>query len=330
MFRFIRLIFCVLFLLPSAAHAQERNETYALILSYQEFKTEEDRKILKDHLDFLRSEKIRIVSLSEIRNFLTTDEGQVIALTFDKATPETVSLLAPIMINLQIPFTLLVSFNDWKTSKDLSYLQQLAAYDFVDIELHIMNDNFDKNVKNFQHEINRARGLYREIFNYSPISFSFIEGLYTKEMRDVVSKYDFDSLLGRHTGALTIQNIDGIWPRFTVSPYRNFTVQGLDMILQTRPLYVRDVLPQETLVRTATPSVGFTIHSDADISSLKCFIHGKGQSADQVILKNRVELRPKLEQGERNEFHCLLRDGEDEEGKALWRRHGFLLKYDDE
>lgn len=308
----------------------EGNDTYIISLSYKDFDQIEDFAVLIDQIEFFERKKTKIIALSDYEEFLKNNSSdKAVILNFEKANPVSVKAIAPYLLEKNIPFSVFVSLNDWKDAEDLAFLHELSKNSLVNIGLHTIYYEIITDIKDFRHELNRSIDIYKEVIGAAPKYFSFSKGLYTKEMLQTLGGYSFDVVLGQNNGIITLYNYHDVWPQFEITPYKNFTIQGFDIILQTKPLHIEDITPAYSLIDTATPSLGFTIAGSQKefIDEIKCFTDRGGLSEGIFILNNRIEIRPKLEENRPYEISCLIRDGVDQNDASIWRRHGFLLYY---
>ncbi|GIS15684.1 MAG: hypothetical protein CM15mP117_11160 [Alphaproteobacteria bacterium] len=131
----------------------------------------------------------------------------------------------------------------------------------------------------------------------------------------------FIAAFGQNSGVLYANDNMFELPRFAFNETYG-SIDRLKLALDGKPLRVRDIIPQDMVLKNNPPSFGFTVDKSlTPIKQLRCFSGEFGQ-LNVEILGPRAEIRlPGVLKGPRSRINCTMPA---ENGRWRWFGRQFL------
>ena len=254
-----------------------------------------------------------------------------VVLTFDGSHKSILNHAAPLLKKHQFPFTVFIAptrIRD-KSPRFLNYkdIKRLRKIQLVSFGIH--PEGFDKMVhhdmSSIRSSLNNSVAFYRDLFGTHPKFLAFSQGAYSDLQIDALNNYDFDVVLGQHSGVAHQNNEGDILPRFVMT--ENYADQNrFNLVTRALPLPVNDAHPKPTVLKYNSPAIGFTSASNINLNKLSCF--ASGQEKPRVErLNNRIEIRLKQKISTSHfRVNCTLPETNKARNETRWRWHGFLFE----
>lgn len=334
-----------LLLTPIAAKAQivEADDNAAVIFAYQRIgedqfpETNIRREQFEEHIKELISGEYNVLSLEDIIAAIkngTKLPARSVVLTFDGGHRSVMDIAVPLLKSNNLPFTIFIPTNhiDRGTDQYMSWndIKALQKSELATIGLHPASylRLYEEPRVEIIRQINSARARYREELGREPNLFAYPFGEYSQLYKEVINEQGFEAALSQQSSVAHAKSDVLTLPRFTMTESHG----GIDRFRLTAnalPLPVKEVEPQDPLLKTDSPSIGFTVDESLSdqISKMSCFVSGQSKPELEIVGKNRVELRLSQKfETPRTRVNCTLPvpSGEDYE-EPRWRWLGMLL-----
>ncbi len=264
-----------------------------------------------------------------------------VAITFDGAYRSTLEKAIPLLDQEGYPYTVFFSSEniDANAASSMTWSDLRALSKKKNAELGIMPAYYAHMVGNTMPanvaSINKALGRYREEIGGQPAYFAWPYGEYSTALKNKLAEYPFAAALTYHAGVAHAKSDMMALPRFIM----NDLVGEIERFKQTAsalPLPVSDVSPEDPVLKTNPPMIGFTVTPEIkSLAKLACFISSQGKIKVSRVAGNRVELRPETPFSDRRtRINCTLPDDLEIPGEDThWRWLGFVYvdpEYGDE
>lgn len=298
----------------------------------------------KDHIKELKTGGYNVLSLPKIIEALKNGDTlpqKTVGITFEGAHVATLNAALPLLDEADIPFTVFYasdradgaspSYMTWKQLKELKK-DRLATLGILPSSYaHMVGQTEAQNAD----LINKAISKYKEEFDEDPQFFAWPYGEYSAALKKQLSTYSFKAAFGQQSGVLHAGADFMALPRFTMT--ENFgDLDRFQLTANALPLPVTDIIPDDTLIKTNPPLIGFTVSPDIkNLSKLSCFISGVGKVPLSKPGGNRIEIRLKDPLDDRRtRINCTMPDETIIPGEGQsWRWFGMLLidpEYDED
>ncbi len=328
---------------PATAQTIDADNSAAVIFAYQRIgedqfpETNIRRTQFEEQIKELVSGDYNVMALPDIVAALRANETlppRTVALTFDGGHHSILETAAPILKDNNLPFTVFISTNhiDRKSREYMGWndIKALLRNKMVTIGLHPASYTrlYNEPETEITRQINTARARFREELQTEATLFAYPFGEYSAAYRDIIEAQGFDAAVGQQSSVAYAGSDLYALPRFAMTESHG----GLDRFRLTAnalPIPVKDTEPRDPLLKTQTPSIGFTIDKALkdEIGNLTCFVSGQEKPVIEIVGETRAELR--LDDNfnaARTRVNCTmpLAAGDDYE-EPRWRWLGMLL-----
>jgi poly-beta-1,6-N-acetyl-D-glucosamine N-deacetylase len=337
-------------LVPSTAKAaalDDEDSSSAVILSYNRIGEEYmpdsslQSKQFKEQIAILLGRKYKILSLDTILKAYETKQAlpqKAIAITFEGGYKSQLTNAIPLLLSKNIPFTVFYAADqaDSNTKDFMNWddLKKLRAH--KNVTLGILPPAYTtllgKTALEIQSQLNKAKIKHREVFGEDPPYFSYPFGTYNTEIKSLIKDYNFRAAFGLNATIAT-KNVDNLAiPRFSITD-ESGDMDHFSTIINALPIPLSELEPQEMILNTPTPSIGFSIPAalEKHTADLQCFASDQSKPSIEILGKTRVELRLQAPITQyKTHINCIIplksQDSNGEE-KTYWRWMGMLLIY---
>ena len=284
-----------------ASYASNVDTNNAIILAYNYIDSPINAKKsisleqFKNHIKEIKHSRYNVLPLTELLtrlkdNKLTLKEKSI-SIVFNNYNKVTLQKVLPILNKEDIPFTIFYSHTD---IKDKAFLKEIRDNDNAELAIITDYDTPLIGLSNIEitKSINKSINYHKDLTDNRPNLFKYPKGEYSNRLLELISSYKFLGALSENLGAISSKS------NFNLLSTINITKEfgDLDLFitsLNTKPLNYKDILPQDNIISTNQPTIGFTlensqIESDKDIS---CFASDIGKLNTTIIDKTRVEIR---------------------------------------
>lgn len=339
------LLFWGMFFFPPCVLADTGNSSTAVILAYHRigedyFPQENLRQDqFVDQIDELVSNGYAVLPLERVLSTLETRgtlPPKAVVITFEGGYRSVLDNAIPLLIKHKLPFTVFFASDkarenndDFLSWEDIDHLKSnpLASFGVLPADYGRLTESSDEEI---QTQVNIAKIAYREHFSREPDFFSYPYGEYSMHVEDILRQYGFQAAMGLQSGVAYSGSDLLALPRFSMTEkYGN--IDHFRMILNSLPLPVFNVEPDDPYLHSARPSIGFSVAPDIeqDLSRLSCFVSSQARPDIERIGDNRVEIRLAKPISEpRTRVNCTMpvkKDDQDDDSAQRWRWLGFLF-----
>ena len=260
-----------------------------------------------------------------------------VVITFDGSEKSVLTHAAPLLKKHQFPFTVFLAPKRIRDNnprflnrKDIKRLRknQLVSFgihpDKYDAPTHHDINEFDE-LSSIRASLNNSVAFYRDLFGTQPKYLAFRHGVYSEMQLRAIENYDFDAILGQHSGVAYHNPTGSILPRFVMT--ENYADQNrFNMVTKALPLPVDEVHPKPSVLKYKNPAIGFTSISNATLDKLSCYASGQAKPRLER-LNDRIEIRLNEEiSTSRFRVNCTLPVKGKKTEEIKWRWHGFLFE----
>lgn len=166
-------------------------------------------------------------------------------------------------------------------------------------------------------DIERANARFKAELGAVPKLFAYPSGEFDDAVKATVRSLGFDAAFSLYSGPAHVGSDLLALPRFELSePYAG--ADRFALIADTLPLPSRDVVPEQPVIRDASPRIGFTIdESVGALDELACFASRVGRVSHETSAERRVviTLDQPFRPGHDNRINCTLPAAE---GRFRW------------
>lgn len=269
------------------------------------------------------------VLVDAIKNGKPVPENAVV-ITIDD-TFESIYLEAwPRLRAANLPFTVFASTAalDSNSPGSMSWAQIREMHDagvtignHTHTHLHMADHDLKRNME----EIQTSQQRFKDVLGAAPTIFAYPYGETSAEIRNAVANAGFDIAFGQHSGAFDGKSNRFFLPRFALNEQYG-DIPRFRRIIQSLPLMVRDILPDDPLVHSNPPALGFTIDSSVKrLENLACYHSQFGKMELLRLGSHRIEVRfPEPFRKGRSRLNCTLPVGANK-----WRWFGTIFYVQD-
>lgn len=303
---FIFFIFlCTLVFTPrvSAQNLVEDQNTL-IILAYEDIdQSEQSTKALSwdqfaHHIKILASSQYTILPLPDALATLQSGRSlppRCVAITLEGGYHSALKA-SKMLQNHDLPFTVFYAA-DKASRTDPQYLswadlQRIKQYKGA--SFGVLGASFSSMALMTQQEslslLNRARSAHKEHLEEEVDILSYPFGHWSLTLQESARMAGFTFALTLDPGAAHVNSDFLALPRFEINADYEHT-ERLDLILESLPFPITDATPQDPLLVTDMPSIGFTVPKGLDLSDLSCFIAYPGHLRTEIIGEHRIEMR---------------------------------------
>ncbi len=336
---FLILYFSCFILNPNSikkGDAAERYD-YATVIMYHRFgesrfpSTNVTIEQFESHLEFISQGDYNVVPLLQIIETLQSGgelNDKTLAITIDDAYLSVYTEAWPRLKEYNFPFTIFIAtdpvdnnlrnYMNWNQIRELQdsgviigsqtkshpHMHRLSPIK-VELEIALSNERFLEET-----------GQYPKLFAYP-------YGEYSLDVVKAVEDAGFIAAFGQNSGVLFAEDNMFELPRFAFN--ENYgTIDRLKLALDGKPLRVKDITPQDMVLKENPPLYGFTVDKSlTPIKQLRCF-SGEFGKLNVEILGPRAEVRlPGVMNGPRSRINCTMPA---ENGRWRWYGRQFLTE----
>ena len=223
----------------------------------------------------------------------------------------------PFLKENQIPFILFTStdFIGKKGYMNIDQLREVEKESFAYLgnhsHMHEYMVTFDFN--KFTNDIDRSIEIFNNLFNYSPIFFSYPFGEYSLEQKNYISS-KFEYAFGQHSGVIDLNKDPYELPRFPINE-KYGDLKRFEFLIKLLPLQYSKIIPEDKLILNNNPpkmQIEF-FKEQKNLSSINCFSDegGSWNNSNIELIENTlvVHFREKFN-FRRGRINCSLNDNE--------------------
>ncbi len=290
---------------PSLSFAQD--EDSAVIIMYHRFgegnfpSTNVTLDQIDQHIEELSKDIYNVVPLRTIVEAFengTLLPPRTVAITVDDAYRSIYEEAYPRFKAANIPFTVFVPTEpisgESENSMTWDHVREMAADPLVDIghHGHAHAHLTEIGISNALADIEFADNIYRQELGYIPDLIAFPYGEYSQKLIDSISDRGFKAGFAQYSSAASSRNNSLAIPRFAFN--ENYSdIERFRLVVNSRALPVRDILPKDPNLEQNPPAVGFTVDESIEgLSAIGCFpSHMSDPASVNRIGNNRIEVR---------------------------------------
>lgn len=290
---------------PSLSFAQD--EDSAVIIMYHRFgegnfpTTNVTIEQIEQHIEELSKDIYNVVPLRTITEALKEGEilpPRTIAITIDDGYKSIYDEAWPRLKEANIPFTLFISTESVNDQNELSMtwdqIRELEADPLVDIghHGHAHAHMTEISVGDAMADLDFADNIYREELGYVPDLFAFPYGEYSEGLLEAIEDRNYHAGFAQYSSVASSRSNMLAIPRFAFN--ENYSdLNRFKLIVNSRALPVRDILPRNSNLEQNPPAVGFTVDESINgLSAMGCYpSHMSDPATINRIGNNRVEIR---------------------------------------
>jgi peptidoglycan/xylan/chitin deacetylase (PgdA/CDA1 family) len=290
----------------------------------------------REHIKELKTGGYTVLPLPKIIEAVKDGDKlppKTVGITFEGAYTTTLNNAVPLLDEAELPFTVFFSSDmadgtspthmTWKQLKDLKK-DKFASFGILpSAYMHMVGQTDAANAA----IINKAIMKYKEQFEEDPQFFAYPYGEYSAALKKQLAGYPFKAAFGQQSGVVHAKADFQALPRFTMT--ENFgDLERFQLTASALPLPVTDVIPDDTVIKTNPPVIGFTVAPEiTNLSKLSCFVSNVGKAPLTRVGGGRIEIRLKDPLDDRRtRVNCTIPDGLAAPGQPQqWRWFGMLL-----
>ena len=290
---------------PTLSFAQD--EDSAIIIMYHRFgednfpSTNVTLEQIDQHIEELSDDKYNIIPLRTLTSALKNGEKlppRTIAITIDDGFLSIYTEAWEKFKTANMPFTVFVSTEqvEDKIENIMSWdqIRELDADPLVEIGHHGHAHAHMTEITTAEalQDINTADEIFERELGYIPDILAYPYGEYSEALINAISHKNYHVALAQHSGVASSRSNMMAIPRFAFN--QNYSdINRFKLIVNSRALPVKDILPRSASLETNPPAVGFTVDDTiVGLDSMSCFPSHMSEAASITRLgDNRVEIR---------------------------------------
>ncbi len=339
----LRHLLIILCLCINAANAHSQileDKTKAVILAYQRIGEDSVPESnlrtgqFEEHIEEILNAGYNVIALDDLLIALeskTPLPDKTIAITFEGGFRSAYDNAMPVLLDNDLPFAVFFStgLTDRDTTIDWKELRTLSKN--KNVTLGILPASYSHitalPLAEQKRAINKARAEFAEHIGEETQFFSYPFGEISNTLIDILKEQNIQAAFGLQSGPAHAGSNLLTLPRFTMTESYG-DAERFRMITQALPMPVTDIEPQDMLLRSNTPALGFTLPETLidQADKLSCFISGQEQKPTLEHIGSRIEIRPHEPlENDRTRINCTLPGPKDEDDTPRWRWFGMLL-----
>ena len=316
-------------LAAGAAHAA----SHAVVIMYHRFgeggypSTNTTVEQLEAHIEELSTGGYTVLPLLEIVAKLRDGDplpDRAVAITVDDAFASVYEVAFPRLKERGLPFTLFIAtapidqglrnYADWDQIREMQ-----EAGVVIGSQTHSHPHLHRIPLDEVRREIEKSNQRFFEELGQAPKLHAYPYGEYSLEVRDVMREMGFVAAFGQHSGVMHASISPYEYPRFTFNEDYG-TVERLRLAVNSLPIPVSDMTPENVVLEQNPPLVGFTVAEGVEpLQRLSCFASGTG-AVETIRLGRRIEARLSGPfTGERGRLNCTMPHVENGQATGRWR-----------
>lgn len=288
-------------LVQGTAHAADS----AVILMYHRFGEEGHPQTnigieqFDRHLSELADAKYTVLPVPEILAKLKSGSAlpeRTIGITIDDAFRSVYEIAYPKLRERKLPFTLFVAtrpvdrglpdYMNWDQIRELR-----DAGVTIGSQTHTHLHMAARGATESRVDVETANARFVEELGTAPSLFAFPYGEASAASISVVRETGFEFAFGQHSGVADRTSPSYFLPRFAFNEAYGDD-RRFRLVANALPLPVRDISPQDPLLKQNPPAFGFTVDSKVGgLSRLTCYHSQQGKARIEQLGSHRIEVR---------------------------------------
>lgn len=291
----------------SAEISFAQQEDSAVIIMYHRFgennfpTTNVTLEQIDQHISELIKEEYNVVPLRDVIEAFK--EGRklperTVAITIDDGFLSVYEEALPRFKKAGIPFTVFISTesvdDQYETSMTWDQIRALDKEELVEIghhghaHAHMPELSLEDALK----DIDTADEIFQNELGYIPDMFAYPYGEYTQELSEALEDKNYLATFAQFSSVATSSRGLKEIPRFAFN--ENYAdMNRFKLIINSRALQVKDILPRSPNLISNPPFIGFTVEGNVgNLASLGCFpSHINGAAKVTLLGDTRIEIR---------------------------------------
>jgi len=285
-----------------------------VVISYESFSNKDlNLNILNEHIKILNNKKYYVLTTNNIIDAAISSKilpNYAVAITITSNKKQIINNIWPSLAKKSLPFTLFIDPHLISNSDN--------NMDWEDIKI-LNNNGIEIGIRSTPKKIKNAIKIYKNNLSTKPISYQYKLGIWSEEEIKILKENNIKIAFGDNSGPVSLNMQMYKLPRFNVSG-KFANSERLKTILDTLPLEITNILPENNTLNNNPPLYGFTLLNKNHIPN--CYTNNN--KAEVFILnENRVEVRTKAFNGQKARINCISKDSNN---RLLW--HGALYWVD--
>ncbi|MDA7569153.1 MAG: polysaccharide deacetylase family protein [Emcibacteraceae bacterium] len=291
----------------SAEVSLAQQEDSAVIIMYHRFgennfpTTNVTLDQIDQHISELIKDEYNVIPLRDvIKAFKERRElpERTIAITIDDGFLSVYEEAWPRFKKAGIPITVFISTesvdDQYETSMTWDQIRELDNEELVEIghhghaHAHMPELSLEDAIK----DIDIADEIFQTELGYIPDMFAYPYGEYSPELRESLEDRNYLATFAQFSSTATSSRGLKEIPRFAFN--ENYAdMNRFKLIINSRALKVKDILPRSPNLTTNPPVIGFTVESNvSNLASIGCFpSHINGAAKVTLLGETRIEIR---------------------------------------
>ena len=275
-------------------------------------------KQLESHIKELQKKKYTVLPIDKIMEKIKSGQNlkdRTIGISIDDGYKSIYEVAWPRFREANLPFTVFLSTKsiDQKNKNSLTWSQiremknqGVIFGNHSHSHLHMPNNKISINAN----DISLANRRFNAEIGITPSLFAYPYGEFSRELENLVKKYNFDAAFGQHSGVMSsLSNLFSI-PRFSLNEQFG-AIERFKLVINALPFSISDLTPWQHLVTKSNPPlIGFTFDDKkSKLDSLQCFTSNNGRAKLERLGDNRIEVRANQPFAKgRTRLNCTMRD----------------------
>jgi len=284
-----------------------QQEDSAVIIMYHRFgesnfpTTNVTLEQIDQHIAELSKDIYNVVHLRDVVNAFKEGRklpARTVAVTIDDGFLSVFEEALSRFKKAEIPFTVFIStgsINDQnETSMTWDQIRILDKEELVEIghHGHAHAHMPELSIDEAKRDIEIADEIFEKELGYIPDMFAYPYGEYSPELIGAFSEKNYLATFAQFSSAATsTRGLEAI-PRFAFN--ENYAdINRFKLIINSRALQVKDILPLSPNIESNPPFIGFTVAGDVNgLANLGCFpSHINGAAKVTLLGETRIEIR---------------------------------------
>ena len=224
-----------------------------VVVAYDNFSSKDfDLEVIDKHIKLLKNKKYYILSTNNIIDAVSSTKilpNYSVAITITSNKKQIINNIWPSMAKASLPFTLFI--DPHLMNNDINNMQ------WKDIKtLH--NNGVEIGISSTPKNIASALKLYKKNLSLDPISYQYKLGIWSKEEIQILKDNKIKIAFGDNSGPVSLRMNIYKLPRFNISG-KFSNIERLKIVLETLPLEVTKILPENNTLISNPPLYGFTL-----------------------------------------------------------------------
>ncbi len=284
------------------------------------------------HLAELENTKYTVLPILEILAKLESGTAlpkRTVGITIDDAFRSVYEIAYPKLRERNLPFTLFVATRpiDHKLPDYMNWDQIRELHDAgitIGSQTHTHLHMAARGADASRADVEAANKRFIAKIGAVPSLFAYPYGEASAVAMSVVRHAGFNFAFGQHSGVADITSPHLFLPRFAFNEAYG-DIRRFRLVVNALPLPVRDILPQDPLLKRNPPAFGFTVDSKlGGLERLNCYHSQQGKVRIERLGTHRIEVRfDTLFHSGRSRLNCTL-PGPD--NRWRWYGHQFYAR----